>query len=72
MQDVVVVIVLAKHLELVLFLDPGCVGGHNSLILILLQDHAAHFWTASADSSCQNRAILVGFDEGRPPSFDEH
>ena len=64
MQDVVVVVILAKHLELVFFLDPGCVGGHNSLILILFQDHAAYLRATSADSPGQNRAILVGFDEG--------
>ena len=72
MQDVVVVVILAKHLKLVFFLDPGCIGGHNSLILVLFQDHAAYFRATSADSPGQNRAILVGFDERRPSSFDEH
>ena len=64
MKDVVVVVILAKHLELVFFLDPGCVGGHNSLILVLFQDHAAYLRATPADSPGQNRAILVGFDEG--------
>ena len=64
MQDVVVVVIFAKHLELVFFLDPGGVGRHNSLILILFQDHAAYLRATPADSPGQNRTILVGFDEG--------
>ena len=72
MQDVIVVVILTKHLELVFFLDPGCVGRHNSLILILFQDHSAYLRATSTDSPGQNRAIYVGFEKGGPPSFDEH